>query len=59
MANDHPTGPAQVHGIVTNAILYMMVSAAVAAPAVNRTLDPATLSTIVAESVNNNLSAVE
>lgn len=49
----------KIHNVVTNAILYQIIMAAVTAPAINRNVDKVQLSTIVADSINQNLSTVE
>lgn len=49
----------EIGGTVTNFITYAIIQTAVNAPAANRTVDPAVVSNIVAESVNRNLSTVE
>lgn len=49
----------KIHNVVTNAILYQIIMTAVTAPAINRNVDKVQLSTIVADSINQNLSTVE
>jgi hypothetical protein len=46
-------------GIITNALVYVVMKTAIESPATNRQVDPATLTNIIGEDINRNATGVE